>query len=59
MLNLTNIPHHFAQPHENDPPRHLDSMMTENTTTNRGKALAALHDAVLLYGNIPNEFPTF
>jgi hypothetical protein len=59
MLTLTNIPHHYAMPHENDPPRHVHSTMTEGPGTNKGKALRALYNAVALYGNIPNEFPTF
>jgi hypothetical protein len=59
MLTLTNIPHHYAAPHENDPPRHVHSIMTEHPGTNKGKALRALYNAVALYGNTPNEFPTF
>jgi hypothetical protein len=59
MLVLTNIPHQYAAPHENDPPKHIHSMMTEHPGTNKGKALAALYNAVPLYGNIPNEFPAF
>lgn len=59
MLALTNIPHHYAAAHENDPPKHIHSMMTEHPDTNKGKALTALYNAVPLYGNIPNEFPTF
>jgi hypothetical protein len=57
MLALTNIPHHYAAPNENDPPKHIHAMMTEHPASNRGKALRALCDAVPLYGNIPNEFP--
>ena len=59
MLVFTNIPHHYAAPHEPDPPRQVHAMMTEPPDTNRRKALEALYEGVLLYGNIPNEFPTF
>lgn len=57
MLAPTNIPHHYAAPYENDPPRQIHAMMTEHPNSNKGKALGALYDAVPLYGNIPNEFP--
>jgi hypothetical protein len=59
MLTLTNIPHHYAAAHEDDPPKHVHSMMSEHPDTKKGKALTALYDAVALYGNIPNEFPSF
>lgn len=59
MLALTNIPHHYAAPHENDPPKQVHAMMTEHPNTAKGKALRTLCDAVPLYGNIPNEFPAF
>jgi len=59
MLALTNIPHHYVAPHEPDPPKQIHMMMTENPTSNRGRALNALYEAVPLYGNIPNEFPDF
>lgn len=57
MLTLTNIPHHYAAAHEDDPPRHIHSVLTEHPDSNKGKALTALYNAVFLYGNIPNEFP--
>jgi hypothetical protein len=59
MLVFTNIPHHYAAPHEQDPPKHVHAMMTEHPGTNKRRALEAMYDAVPLHGNIPNEFPAF
>jgi hypothetical protein len=59
MLAFTNIPHHYAAPHEPDPPKHVHVVMTAHPGTNQRKALDALYDGVPLYGNIPNEFPDF
>jgi hypothetical protein len=58
MLVFTNIPHHYAAPHEADPPKHIHMMTTEPPGTNKRQALDALYEAVPLYGNIPNVFPT-
>jgi hypothetical protein len=59
MLVFTNIPHHYAAPHEPDPPKHVHVVTTEPPGTSKRKALDALYEGIPLYGNIPNEFPNF
>jgi hypothetical protein len=59
MLAFTNNPDHYVAPHEPPPLKHIHVVMTEPPAGARGRALAALYDAVPLYGNIPNEFPDF
>jgi hypothetical protein len=59
MLVLTNIPHHYARAHEADPPKQFHAMMSEHPASKRGIALSAISSAIPLYGNIPDEFPTF
>jgi SEC-C motif-containing protein len=58
MIVFTNHPHHYAAKDEKDPQKHLLSVLPEaaQREVNR-EALMALHQAALLYGNIPNEFP--
>ena len=59
LLVFTNHPHHYAHPEEVDPRRHLLSIMPAKRSAGLAHpaALAALHQAANLYGNIPNEFP--
>lgn len=59
LLVFTNHPHHYGRPEEVDPRRHLFSIMpvASSVALAHPEALAALHEAANLYGNIPNEFP--
>ena len=56
MIVFTNHPHHYAARDEKDPHKHVYSVVSTDTTVNEA-ALRSLHQAALLYGNVPNEFP--
>lgn len=59
LVVFTNHPHHYTTEEEVDPRKHLLTVRF-NAPLNRvvhAEALAALHEAAALYGNIPNEFP--
>jgi hypothetical protein len=57
MIVFTNHPHQYAAKDENDPQKHLYSIVSDDTYAPNIEALWSLHHAVTLYGNIPNEFP--
>lgn len=59
MLVMTNMSSRYELPQERPLLNHLSALMTQNLQSNRGRALRALYNAVLLYENIPNEFPDF
>jgi hypothetical protein len=56
MIVFTNHPHHYAARDERDPHKHVYSVISTDTVVNE-EAVRSLHQAALLYGNIPNEFP--
>lgn len=60
LLVFTNHPHHYGSPDEEDPRRHLLSVMPQvpRVGVAHPDALTVIHQAANLYGNIPNEFPT-
>lgn len=60
LLVFTNHPHHYGNPDEADPRRHLVSVMPQGAHPGVAHklAIAAIHRAASLYGNIPNEFPS-
>jgi hypothetical protein len=57
MLIFTNHPHHYSEPNELDPQRHVLAIISTTMGGTKLQALQALYWAVNLYGNIPNEFP--
>ena len=57
MIVFTNHPHHYAAKDEKDPQKHLYSIVSDDTYAPNIEALRSLHQAVTLYGNIPNKFP--
>jgi hypothetical protein len=57
MIVFTNHPHHYAAKDEKDPKKHLYSLVSDDTYVPNFQALLSLHQAVTLYGNIPNRFP--
>ena len=57
MIVFTNHPHHYAAKDEKDPKKHLYSIVSDDTHVPNVEALSGLHQAVTLYGNIPNKFP--
>jgi hypothetical protein len=59
LLVFTNHPHHYGNPNEVDPGKHIISIMSQGVpvVVANPLALAAIHQAANLYGNIPNEFP--
>ena len=57
MIVFTNHPHQYAAKDEKDPKKHLYSIVSDDTYVPNIEALRSLHQAVTLYGNIPNEFP--
>jgi hypothetical protein len=57
MIVLTNHPHQYAAKDEKDPKKHLYSIVSDDTHVPNFEALSSLHQAVTLYGNIPNKFP--
>jgi hypothetical protein len=57
MIVFTNHPHHYAAKDEKDPKKHVYSIVSDDTYVPNVEALLSLHQAVTLYGNIPNEFP--
>jgi hypothetical protein len=60
LLVFTNHPHHYGNPDEIDPRRNLLSIIPLRVPAGVAHpvALAGLHEAANVYGNIPNEFPT-
>jgi hypothetical protein len=60
LIVFTNHPHHYAKDEEVDPRRHLLSVFSQIPAKPiaHPEALAALHQAANIYGNIPNKFPT-
>jgi hypothetical protein len=59
MLVFTNHPHHYAEPEELGPQKHLLSFVPRTPAgVTHMQALWDLHNAVNLYGNIPKDFPT-
>ena len=57
MIVFTNHPHQYAAKDEKDPKKHLYSIVSDETYVPNLEALLNLHQAVTLYGNIPNKFP--
>ena len=57
MIVFTNHPHQYAAKDEKDPKKHLYSIVSDDTYVPNVEALLSLHQAVTLYGNIPNKFP--
>lgn len=57
MIVFTNHPHQYAAKDEKDPKKHLYSIVSDDTHVPNVEALLSLHQAVTLYGNIPNKFP--
>lgn len=57
MIVFTNHPHLYAAKDEKDPKKHLYSIVSDDTHVPNFEALSSLHQAVTLYGNIPNKFP--
>jgi hypothetical protein len=57
MIVFTNHPHQYAAKDEKDPKKHLYSIVSDDTHVPNFEALSSLHQAVTLYGNIPNKFP--
>lgn len=57
MLIFTNHPHHYTEPNELDPQRHVLAIISPTVDGAKLQALLALYQAANLYGNIPNEFP--
>ena len=57
MIVFTNHPHHYAARDEQDPRKHLYSIVSDDTYVPNFEALLNLHQAATLYGNIPNKFP--
>jgi hypothetical protein len=57
MIVFTNHPHHYAAKDEKDPKKHLYSIVSDDTYVPNVEVLSDLHQAVTLYGNIPNKFP--
>jgi hypothetical protein len=57
MIVFTNHPHQYAAKDEKDPKKHLYSIVSDDTHVPNVEALLSLHQAVTLYGNIPNQFP--
>jgi hypothetical protein len=57
LLVFTNHPHHYGNPDEIDPRRHLVSIMPQHPQVGvaHPHAIAAIHQAANLYGNSPNE----
>jgi hypothetical protein len=58
-LFITNHPHHYTDVDEPDPHKHAVTVIARmpKVTVTNPEALMAIHQAVMLYGNIPNEFP--
>ena len=57
MIVFSNHPHHYAAKDEKDPQKHLLSVESDDSLADSA-ALWSLHNAAMLYGNVPNEFPT-
>jgi hypothetical protein len=57
MIVFTNHPHQYTAKDEKDPKKHLYPIVSDDTYVPQVEALLSLHQAVTLYGNIPNEFP--
>jgi hypothetical protein len=58
LLVFTNHPHYYASADEVDPRKHLVSVMSQTLgCTANPAAIADIHNAANLYGNIPNFFP--
>jgi hypothetical protein len=57
MIVFTNHPHQYVAKNEKDPKKHLYSIVSDDTYVPNVEALSDLHQAVTLYGNIPNKFP--
>jgi len=56
---FTNHPHHYGREDEPDPKKHVVSVFSQKPalSVKHEVALFSLHEAVMKYGNIPNEFP--
>jgi len=57
MMTFTNHPHHYTEPNELDPQKHVLAIISPTVDGAKLQALQTLYQAVNLYGNIPNEFP--
>lgn len=57
MIVFTNHPHQYVAKDERDPKKHIYSIVSDDTYVPSIEALSELHQAVTLYGNIPNKFP--
>jgi hypothetical protein len=58
MLVFTNHPHHHVATNELDPRKHVLAIMPQPPKVAWPESLTALHQAVYLYGNVPNQFPS-
>jgi hypothetical protein len=61
LLIFTNLPYHYATPDDSGVQKHFFStgpMPDAGESTAQMTALRAIHEAALLQGNIPREFPS-
>jgi hypothetical protein len=59
LILFTNHPHHFATETESDPAKDTLSVFSQHprVAVKSPEAFAAIHNAALQYGNLPNDFP--